>query len=141
MPTYSLLSKYNGAPGNVSQRVRFPDGVEHSARTIPLGISHLCPLCMTVNSKTYGGASRSGVCVRWKKKGSAKRRATTASPEVTLVADWHLRGGAVGYTGKGKAPWFPGTKAVGCTVRMTFTPQHPDTTAALPHETNGAEKK
>lgn len=129
MPTHSPLSKYNGAPGNVSQHVRFPDGVEHSARTIPLGISHLCPLCMTVNGKTYGGASRSGVCVRWK-KGSAKRRTTTASPEVTLVADWHLQGGAVGYTGRGKAQWFSWYKAVGRTVRMTFTPQHPDTTAA-----------
>ena len=102
MPT---LSKYNAAPGNVSQHVQFPDGVEHSARTIPLGISHLCPRCMTVDGKTYGGAGRGGVCVRWE-KGSAKRRATTAPPGVTLVAGWHLRGDAVGYTGEGKVERF-----------------------------------
>lgn len=85
----------------MSQRVRFPDGVEHSARMIPLGISHLCPLCMTVDGITYGGASRSGVCVRWG-KGSTKRRATTDPPGVTLVAGWHLQGDTVGYVGNGR---------------------------------------
>ncbi len=94
MPT---LSKYKALLGNVSQRVRFPDEVEHSARMIPLGISHLCPLCMTVDGKTYGGAGRGGVCVK-REKGSAKRRATAASPGVTLVAGWHLQGEAVGAT-------------------------------------------
>lgn len=74
--------------------MRFPDGVERSARMISLGISHLCPLCMTVDGETYGGASGSGVCVRWG-KGSAKPRPTTASLELTVVAGWHLQADAV----------------------------------------------
>lgn len=117
----STLSKCNTAPGNVSQHVHFPDGVEHSARTIPLGISHLCPLCMTVDGKTYGGAGRGVVCVRWEEV-SAKRRATTVSLGVMLVAGWHLRSDAVGYPGKGKVLRFLAQRE-GYTVRMTFTPQ------------------
>lgn len=137
MPTHTLLSKYNTTPGNVSQHVRFPDGVEHSARTLLLGISHLCPLYMTVDGKTYGGAGRSSACVRWE-KGSAKRRASTASLGVTLVAGWNLQGDAVGYTGTGKVLRFLAQRE-GCTVRRTFTLQHPETTAA-PHETNSVEQ-
>lgn len=130
MPT---LSKYNAPPGNVSQHLQFLDGVEHSARTIPLGTSHLCPPCMTVDGKTYGGAGRGVVCVRWE-EGSAKRHATAASPGVTLVAGWHLRSDAVPYTGKGKVLWFLAQRE-GYTVRMTFTPRHPEATAA-PQKTN-----
>ncbi|KAK5852930.1 hypothetical protein PBY51_006761 [Eleginops maclovinus] len=89
------MSKYCSTPGKVSQHVQFPDGVEHSARTFPLGISHLYPLCMTVDGKTYGGAGRSRACVRGE-KGSSKRRATTASPGVKLLACCNLQGGDVG---------------------------------------------
>lgn len=98
MPT---LSKCKGTPGNVSEYVHFPDGVEHSAKTIPLGISHLCPRCMTVDGKTYGDASRGVVCVRWEEV-SAKRRATMVSLGVMLVAGWHPPSAAMGYTSKGK---------------------------------------
>lgn len=86
------LSKYNTAPGNVSLHVQFPDGVEHSARMIPLGTSHLCPPCMTVDGKTYGGAGRGVVCVRWE-EGTERRHASKASPGVTMVAGWHLQSG------------------------------------------------
>lgn len=112
-------------------------GWSTAARMIPLGISHLCPPCMTVNGKTYGGAGRSGVCVRWE-KGKTKRRLTMASPEVTMVVGWHLWGDAARYTGKGKVLWFLARRE-GFTVRVTFTPHRPKTTTA-PHETNSVEK-
>lgn len=93
---------------------------------------------MTVAGKTYGGAGRGGVCVRWE-KGSAKRRAAAGSPGVTPAAGWHLQGDAEGCAGEVKVPRFPAQRE-GYTVRMTFTPQRPETTAA-PHETNSEEKK
>lgn len=62
-----------------------------TARMILLGTAHLCPLCMTVDGKTYGGAGRSGVYVGWEKV-NAKQCATTAVPEVALVVGWHLPG-------------------------------------------------
>lgn len=66
-----------------------------TARVILLGTAHLCPLCMTVDGKTYGGAGRSIVYVMWEKV-NGKRCGTTAAPEVTLVVGWHLQGEAVG---------------------------------------------
>lgn len=126
------LSKCNEAPGDVSQRARLPDGVEHSARTIPLGISHLCPPCMTVDGKTYGGTrQRRCLCKAWGKKGSGKRRATRASPGVTLVVGWHLQRDAVGYTGKrGKrccGSWHRGRDTV------SEWPSHLNTLRQAPH--------
>lgn len=135
------LSKCNEAPGDVSQRARLPDGVEHSARTIPLGISHLCPPCMTVDGKTYGGA-RQRRCLCKAGGGKGHRQA---------ACDQSL---ARGHAGCGLAPaarccglhwqrremvlWFLAQRE-GHSVRVTFTPQHPETSAA-PHETKSVEK-
>lgn len=62
-----------------------------TARMIPLGTAHLCPLCMTVCGKTYGGAGRSGVYV-----GREKVNTKRCAAEVTPVVGWHLQGDAVG---------------------------------------------
>ena len=70
---------------------------------------NLCPPCMTVDGKTYGGAGRGAACVRWEEV-SGKRRTNAASPGVTLVAGWNPRGNAVGDSGEGRGSAVPGTE-------------------------------
>ena len=97
-------------------------------------------------AKHMAAPGRGGVCVRrclCKAGGSGKWRATRASP-----------GPSQGHAGCRLAPaaqccglhWQNGEKVLwflaqreGHSVRVTFTPQHPETSAA-PHETNSAEK-
>lgn len=110
---------------------QFPDGVVNSAEMILLGISHLWPLSMTVNGKTYGSTRRRNVCIRVE-KGSAKRRATTALFEVTLVAGWHLQGDTVVYTGIGWVLCFPST-GVGGGGTLSEWPSHLTTRRQLLH--------
>lgn len=77
-----------------------PDGVERvaGARRIPLGIAHLCPACMTVDGKTYGGAGRGVVWVRW-------GGGSTASPGVAGTSSDMLGGATLaGGHAEGRGP-------------------------------------
>lgn len=108
--------------------VQFPDRVEHSARMIPLGISHLCSPCMTVDGKTYGSAGRSCVCVQW------KRSTPSGVPLWPRLRSWWLLAGTcrVMLWAKlvmGKLLWLLAQRE-GHTVGVTLTPLLPEQTAA-----------
>ncbi|KAK9531529.1 hypothetical protein VZT92_010948 [Zoarces viviparus] len=103
-------------PGSVSQYVRFPDGVEQSAMTLPLGISHLCPLCMTVDGKTYGGAGRTGACVMWGKGAAPSGARPQPRPGVHAGCRLMLRG----YNWHGEDNAAPPAQREWDSVKMTF---------------------
>lgn len=75
---------------------------ERVARTrrTPLGPAHLCPACMTVDGKTYGGASRGVVCVSWGRwqrwNGMLARPRPAGTSRGTLGGGWGGGGQAEG---------------------------------------------
>lgn len=63
---------------------------------IPPGISHLCPLCVTVGGKTYGGA---------REKRRLRRGGRRGRREIAKRPGRHLWGAARDF-GKRKGLWF-----------------------------------